>query len=168
MTQAATAVEEVPMTPEDEQALDGGDGVAVDGPVTDVPEWATLPPELKLPKNGKKVFFIKFEAALTDCPEKGDRQAILWNLTVADERLARARTFGDATRAYDEMAKQMIRAIDGKALPPGNLAVPSLFWDEIGPKYRGMMVSWYLKTHHFSDEDRLRFFGSCVATRSAV
>ena len=139
---------------------------AVSGVVTQaLPEWAKMPPDLKLPR-GKVLAFMKFEPETTDAPDKGVRQAVLWSLSVRDERFARQRTFGEPSRIYEEMTKGMIRAIDGLKVEGDPGAVES-FWDEIGPKNRSILTTWYHSQHGVTEVDRLRFFASCVATRTA-
>ena len=135
----------------------------------DIPEWAVLPPNLKIPR-GKRVTFIRFRASWTDAPEKGERQCLLWTLTDGEEKLANDRCGGSSTRAPAEYSKQMIRAVDGvmvdwsKSRGPGSV---DEFWREIGPKGRTMLMRLYAQLHLPSDEDINDFFEHCVAVRTA-
>ena len=130
-----------------------------------IPEWSQMPPSLKVPR-GKVVAFMRFEKDKTDASWLGDRNIVLWSLTIRDERHARQRTFGEPSRIYEEMAKGMIRAIDGKDMT-GEIGLVEAFWDEIGPKNRQMLMAWYHSQHGMTDEARLYFFANCVATRTA-
>lgn len=158
-----------------EQAPDKGDegieweeGVveaSTDGP----PAWAKVPVDLSMPP-GWVVFFVRFRAAWTNTPGKGDRSVILWNLSEADEKLAARAARGDALRLVDEMSKRMIRAIDGERADWTGKPGPSnvgAFWSEIGGKCRYQLKSLYLKNHTLSPEENLDFFEHCVASRSA-
>ncbi len=141
------------------------------GSVSDLKQdWqaSAIPGDLTVPK-GEEVYIMKFEADLVKatCRHKGDRTAVLWGLSVADERTARQRMFGDPTRGLEEMAKMMIRAIDGHPIKAADPTEVERFWDEIGPRYRNMIVSWYQRTHNFDEKERLLFFGTCVAVRTA-
>jgi hypothetical protein len=183
--EAAAAAPPAPLTAEErallEGAGEGGEGVSddtADDAVVDdglppadetLPEWVVLPPNLAMPK-GRVVGFLRFRAHLTDDPSKGDRQVVLWNLTALDEKFAIKRCRGDAMRTVSEMAKQMIRAIDGVpvdwtgAKGPGNVDV---FWDEIGSRYRQQMINYYVKTHALGPDETADFFANCIAIRTA-
>lgn len=170
----SAALGETPMTEEDQRILDGesstyGDGDEPVADATEVPDWAIVPPGLKMPP-GRQVYFVRFRAAWTDRPSKGERQCILWNLTESEEKHALRRTRGDALRAADELAKQMIRVIDGKPADwtgkdPGSAV--GTFWDEIGGKCRQLLKSHYAKTHMLDTAETADFFGSCIAVRTA-
>lgn len=135
-----------------------------------LPEWAKVPSGLALPP-GKQIGFMMFKAEWTDRPHGGDRVIVMWGLTVADERLARAATRGDSTRSYEELAKRMIRSVDGHRADwtgkqgPGSI---NRFWDEVGPKCRPLIINAYLKTHSLGAEETADFFLNCCAYRSAV
>lgn len=131
-----------------------------------IPDWVQIPPELKIPPN-RQVYFILFRAKLTNKPEKGDRQAILWSLSDADEKFVYKRLRNDSARTLAEMTRQMIRAIDGHKVTWGgvaekNMVLPDPFWDEIGGKYRKELQSIYLKTHSLDDKETADFFANCV------
>lgn len=135
-----------------------------------LPEWAEMPAGLNPPK-GAPLGFLMFKPEWTRCPEKGARTCIVWSLTDMDERLAFARVRDHLATAANEMAKQMIRAVDGvkvdwsaKEGAPGNL---DDFWKEIGPKCRAMVVRYYNRTHMMSPEETADFLSNCVAVRTA-
>jgi hypothetical protein len=148
------------------------DEVAVDGVETGVPSWATVPANFTFPP-GWLVWFIRFPAKLTNRPGGPERQCILWNLNEADEKRAARLARGDGMRVIDEMAKQMIRSIDGKRVSFGPVSgaeqdqTVSLqtFWSEIGGKYRAQLKSLYLKTHAMDAAENADFFEHCVAPR---
>jgi hypothetical protein len=133
-------------------------------------EWQenAIPSDLIIPR-GEEVSILQFKAEHCKgiAKDKGNRSCVLWPLSVTDERVARQRMFGDATRGLEEMAKAMIRAIDGKTIKPEEYPLVEKFWDEIGPRHRSMLVGWYQKTHNFDDGERLSFFVDCVAVRTA-
>lgn len=136
-----------------------------------IPDWVILPPNLKIPP-GRQVGFMRFRASWTDTPNKGDRQLILWPLSDADEKLALKRTHGDSLRTIGEMAKQMIRAVDGTNADwsSGKFSVGSVeqFWNDIGARCRQQVQSYFLKTHALDDEERADFFLNCLAVRTSV
>jgi len=171
-------VQEPAMTAADERELDGHAASADDVeeladeamlPVGgDIPEWAVIPPGMKLPE-GRQITFLQFRAAWTDRPGKGDRQCILWNLTEADEKLALKRTRGDAIRTIDELSKQMIRVIDGQRTDWTGARSPAsavVFWEEIGGKLRQQIKNLYVKTHSLTVEESVDFFTNCIAVRT--
>jgi len=135
----------------------------------DVPEWAMVPQNLRIP-TGKSVVFLRFKSAMTDAPLKGDRQCIVWTLSDGEEKLAADRCNSAQSRAPAEYTKQMIRAIDGVAVDWSKTRGPGSideFWKEIGPKGRNMMMRVYTQLH-LADEDEVRdFFEHCIAVRTA-
>jgi len=145
---------------------------AVEDPET-IPEWAHVPDPrsgFRFPK-GKRVIFVRIRADLTDAPDKGDRDVVIWTLSDGEENHATKRAAGDSSRTYKEMTKQMIRSIDGHKVDwsgsasPGNIA---RFWEEIGPVARTLLVNVYHRTHAPKQEVILDFFINCFAARSAV
>lgn len=135
-----------------------------------LPDWVVLPTDLTFPK-GRTIGYMRFRSQWTDVPEKGDRQCIVWNLTVMDERLAIKRARGEATRVLSELAKQMIRAIDGvKSDWTGKLGTGSVdkFWDELGTRCREQIQNYYVKTHSLSSEEQDDFFANCIDIRTAT
>ena len=168
LQQASVDDEKVP-----EATFDDGDDdpQGMDQATSDAPpDWAKIPEQnFKMPE-GWVVFFIRFRASWTNTPKRGDRTCILWNLSEADEKLAAKAARGDGLRLIEEMAKRMVRAIDGERADwsgaPGPANV-NQFWSEIGGKCRYMLKSMYLKNHTMSPEDSLDFFEHCVTSRSA-
>jgi|HubBroStandDraft_5_1064220.scaffolds.fasta_scaffold10497_3 hypothetical protein len=134
-----------------------------------IPDWAKLPDNFPMPE-GWVVFFVRFRAAWTNTPKKGDRVCVLWNLSEPDEKLAARQARGDGLRLIEEMSKRMIRSIDGLKADWGGAPGPAnvnQFWSEIGGKCRYMLKSLYLKNHTLSTEESLDFFEHCVTSRSA-
>lgn len=180
------------LTPEDEAALDA-DGEAtpahakglpsdeesaqamreredLEPPQTEgVPAWVVVPTNFRWPKKTKQVYFVRFRAELTETPEKGERQAILFGLNEADEKIARKRAAGDRDKTIPELTKQMLRAVDGESVDwmakfgKGN---PVTFWKEIGYVARQQLQAIFLKTHQFTPEQQSDFFTNCVAVMS--
>ncbi len=174
------AFKNLALTDEDQAALnekkaeddEGPEEVPVNEPVRadGAPEWAQFPPDMAVPE-GRELGFILFRASWMDEKKKGDRNIILWSLTDADEKLALKRVRGEQARTLGEMAKQMIRSIDGvKAdwtgkVGPGNV---ERFWNDIGAKCRGLVANYYLKTHALAPEERADFFMNCLVVRNVV
>lgn len=135
----------------------------------DVPEWALVPKDLRVPK-GRQVFFVRLRASMTDAPEKGERQCIIWSLSDGDEKLATDRCEGKAGRASSEYTKQMVRAVDGvvvswmKPRGPGSI---DEFWREIGTKGRNLLMRMYTKLHLADDDEVRDFFENCIAVRTS-
>lgn len=128
------------------------------------PAWVVVPPNFVMPV-GKQVFAFRFRAALTDNPSKGERQCILWNLTDSDEKLAYGRAAGNSLRVLDELALQMIRAVDGYKVDwsKDGPAHPLRFWSEIGAKCRNRLKDVYNKRHAFTRDELVDFFTECAA-----
>lgn len=164
----------------EEKFLDGGDqpgsvddvleegdpaGAGTDSPI---PDWVKLPPNFKMPKNGRQVVFVRFRADWTDKPSAGERQAIMWNLTEADEKIALTRTRGDQMRALDELTKAMIRAVDGEKVnwERGPLANIHSFWTEVGGACRQQLKNIYAKNHTMDVAQATDFFTNCIAVRT--
>ncbi len=152
-TEALKAVE-----PEDDGDVDGAP-----------PAWFQAPPGWK-PPAGKRVTYMRFRASWTDTPKKGDRQCALWNLTDADEKLAVGRARGDSNLVIGEMARQMVRVVDGCTADwvgsgPGSMKV---WWREIGAKGRQVLKNHYLQTHAMTSVESADFFANCVAVRVAA
>ena len=126
-----------------------------------MPEWATLPANLKKPKKGTRIAFMRIPASWTPDPAKGDRWCACWPITELEERLAYARSRGDQMRSVAELAKQSIRVVDGYRADwtaqnkPGD--VP-LFWAQIGPKGRQVIRNYYVRTHMVTDDEIVDFF----------
>lgn len=133
-----------------------------------LPAWLALPPDLKIPPD-KQIGFMLFRSQWTDRPSKGDRQCLMWPLSDADEKFALKRTRGDMSRGISELAKQMIRAVDGKKIDWAKNSGKDLenFWDEIGAKCRQQIQNYYLKTHALTKDDQLDFFVNCLVVRTS-
>ncbi len=135
----------------------------------DVPDWALVPSNLRVPK-GRQVIFLRFPPAMTDAPLKGERQCIVWSLSDGEEKMANDRTGGSSARAPAEFTKQMVRAVDGvvvdwsKPKGPGSL---DEFYREIGPKGRNLLMRIYTQLHLASEAEVADFFETCIAVRTA-
>jgi hypothetical protein len=131
------------------------------------PEWAHLPKDLRWPK-GRQVLFVRFRAEMTDTRWKGERQAILWPISMGDKKLALGRAGGDPNRLSDELTKCMVRAIDGHVVDTTGVPGPAnldAWWDEIGEKCRSMLSRIFVQLHVVSRDEAADFFESCVAVR---
>lgn len=130
--------------------------------VEGAPDWAMIPPALVIPRN--------YEIAFMQIPKRGGGMysIVIWELSVRDEKQARARTMGNADRAIEECAKQMIRAIDGEMVSWGSPLKMEKFWDDIGSKYRAVLVTWFLKAHQLEAEERVDFFANRVVSLRSV
>lgn len=132
------------------------------------PPWfprAKIPQGFRFPR-GLDVYFIKIRGSLTSMKHKGDRFLILWELSDGDEKLAYGRCMNDLNRAPGELAKQMIRVIDG--VPTNWDGMPGVanadqLWSEIGAKGRSQLQRLYSQLHVFDREEQIDFFESCIA-----
>lgn len=135
-----------------------------------VPSWVKLPEGFSIPK-GAQVIFVRFRANWTTIPSKGDQVAVLWTLSIKEESLAMKRSAGDMLRGIDELAKQMVRVINGKNTdwsgtdPDADI---DLWWDEVGPKCRNMLHRVYTQLHNLTDQETDDFFENCVVVKTAV
>lgn len=125
-----------------------------------------IPKDLVFPR-GIDVLFITLPAAITAYSNKGDRQLVLWPLTDADEKLAIGRSMSSTSRAASELAKQMIRAIDGERINwTGDPSQPGAdldrAWHEFGPKGRNMLQRIFNQTHAMTEEELVNFFEKCI------
>ena len=136
------------------------------------PPWADIPGDLNIP-SGAQVCAFRFMPNWTAYPSKGARQCLMWPLTDNDERVAlvRCRDNPNPAHAANELAKQMIRAVDGvkvnwaaKRGQPGNI---DDFWREIGPKCRNTIVRYYNRSHAMDVAETAYFLEHCVAVRTA-
>jgi hypothetical protein len=166
--EAVERVKESELSPEDAAALDGADPAPTTAPsaaetaaVDDgaIPEWVILPDGFAAPPEAQ-VYFCRFIAKNTARPSKGDRQCILWPLSYADEKAAHKRAAGESGRVIFELAKQMIRVVDGKKVDwsRGRLANVESFWDDIGSKYRQILSGIYYKAHNLDGKELTDFF----------
>ena len=174
------------MSPEEEAEVDSAaDEFIGDGPVeSPLRDAADRPPEadhpviskVKVPSSlvippWKQIGYFMFRPGLTERPDLGDRTCVTWQLSVADERLAKQRTRGDSSRTYEELAKQTIRCMDGVKADwtgkggKGNVA---RFWEEIGPKARTFIINSYLQTHTPTAAETEDFFLNCTTYKTSV
>jgi hypothetical protein len=164
--------------PEDdpEADVDAREVPQVTGPaqprdLTGLPGWVKIPQDLEFPPRGVTWCCMRFEPEWTDRPDAGERQCILWNLSVGDEKFARKRARGDAESMLDEQAKQMIRAIDGQRIDygsPNSPYSPDRFWDEIGKKCRMLVMNYFMKVHTLEPAEKLHFFANCLVARTVA
>jgi hypothetical protein len=139
---------------------------------TGVPEGFPVPDDFAV-EPGTRVAFLTLKAEHTARPRMGDRQCVLVPLTVKMEQIAykRAAMLGDSTGVLQarECAKHTIAVIDGRkpdwARPKGTGGLDG-FWEHIGPKYRQMITSWYVKTHVLSQAERESFLLSSLDDRT--
>jgi hypothetical protein len=160
---------------EAEAILDGTDGEGdKHSPIEDPdkkPDWAVLPENLKMPKPGVKVCFMRFPAAWTTDPTKGDRWCVCWPISEVEERLAYQRARGDSLRSVSELAKQTIRVVDGYKAnwsgdgKPGQVLE---FCSAIGPKGRQMLRNYYVRTHTCQDDEILDFFSKHFVNMTVI
>lgn len=136
------------------------------------PPWALVPADAGARKMPKKipVSFFRFRAEWTDTPEKGDRQCVIWNLAVGDEKVAAHRA-GDTNSITSELAKQTVRAVDGAWADYGTpRSTPygiDTFWDDIGYKCRQLVINYWVKTHSLTPTEKVDFLANCQAVRVA-
>lgn len=133
------------------------------------PPWAAIPPGLKFPR-GRQIMFIRIRADLTDTPWKGERQCICWSINLADERIALKRAQGDALKLTDELAKQMVRSVDGRIASWDGLRGEDdieVFWSEIGRKGRTILQRLFTQLHIPDPQQLADFFENCIAVRTA-
>lgn len=143
------------------QAVAAGDTAGASG---EIPEWAQLPPGMKLPRKGNTIAFLRIPAAWTTDPGSGrDRWCVVWAIGETEEILAYKRSRGDAHRSVTELSKACIRVCDGSRARWDGKAGPgdiNEFWSAIGPKGRQMVRNYYMKTHSVTDEEALDFFSN--------
>jgi len=128
------------------------------------PAWCPVPEDLQPPKYAVSVA-VRFQAVETARPDKGDRTAVVWQLSDGDERLAMASAVGDALRLNFELAKRFIRVVDGQHAvdQPGLPGDVNRFWDEVGPKGRTKTLTLYNQLHHLTNAELADFFEKHVA-----
>jgi hypothetical protein len=151
--------------PPDEEDYDG----ALEAKSGAWPDWVMVPDGMKFPE-GKQVVATRFRADWTDKPSLGERQCMMWNLTDADEKLAQKRARGESLRYIDELAKQMIRVIDGKKVDWTHRVAhnPDVFWSDIGAGCRKQLINVYVRRHAFSKEATVDFLTDCIAARTVA
>lgn len=159
--------------------------VAENGP----PAWVKFPAGLQVPK-GRRVIFMRFASKLTSRPDLGApleqedegsrkiagsgglwRQAICWEMSVGDEKVAAGRSYGDQFRFNQELTKQFIRCIDGAKVdetatnPDLSLDV---FWEQLGDRYRRVITEVYRNVHYLGPAEQADFFEHCIALATNV
>ncbi len=134
-----------------------------------LPDWVDIPADMNIPE-GVQVGLLRFKASWTMVAGSGDRTCVVWPLTDLDERLAHQRCKDNWNAAASELAKQMIRIVDGvkvnhgaKRGKAGNI---DDFWREIGPKCRTLVTRYWRKTHTMDAAEASYFFEHCVAVRT--
>lgn len=154
------------------EAINAADEAIGDGTSeSEFPKWVIMPEKLKLPTKGKKIYFMKFEPHWTDAPGKGVRHCILWSLTEEDEKIAINRAGGNNAILLGEMAKMMIRAIDGHVTMQGVQPGPGnvrQFWRDIGAACRQIIINLHVQTSTLPLEDRQSFFAGGFAVRTVA
>lgn len=148
---------------------------------TRYPEWAKVPTGLKIPA-GRKLWFVALDTSLMARTTGGEeielrgkkrtcRQLIFWECNLGDRKLAFKRANGDANQAADELAMQMIRAVDGVAVTWSELrspAYPPRIWADMGSKYRDLLHKLYASIHVLGQRELDDFFTNCVELRTAA
>jgi hypothetical protein len=131
------------------------------------PEWfpkEMIPQGFRFPR-GLDIAFVRIRGALTATKHKGDRFVIAWELSDGDEKLAYGRSMADANRAAGELAKQMMRVVDGAPTRwdgLGGAGNVDRFWQEIGAKGRSQMLRLYTQLHVYDRTEQADFFENCV------
>lgn len=124
------------------------------------PSWAIVPEGQSRPVR-TIVACMQFEAGWTKDPSLGDRHCVCWPLSDGDEKLAQQRAMGDSNRYINELAKQMVRWIDGEVADfAGGTGRNNIdrFWDEIGPKCRTLMTQMWTQLNALTMQERVTFF----------
>lgn len=168
----------------------------------DIPSWAlpAIPQGMRFPP-GKAVAFMRVRSSWTDSPQKGvqsiwrrprdprdlaagfdseevlSRVAICWSITYGEERNALKRS-REPTMTYDELTKQMIRAVDGRKVDwageyakpenAGSLVSPEEFWRDLGVKCRPLFIAQYRQLHNLKEEELADFLSSSLVVVRAV
>ena len=74
--------------------------------------------------------------------------------------------------AQNELAKQMVRAFDGTKVnwSAGRGATGNVddFLDDLGPKCRGLLARWYMRTHQLDADEVTHFLEHCAHVRTMV
>ncbi len=138
------------------------------------PENFPVPAGLIIPRE-RSVVYAWLRARWTPQPNVGIsrpgyegkwRCFIAWELTDGEERVALKRVLGEPERTRGELAKQMIRAVDGYKADwaadnrnPGGI---DNWWTTVGPKCRAIIMGIYDRMHHMGAADQIDFFESCI------
>lgn len=149
------------------------------------PAWALVPPNIALP-SARPVFYLRFPSAMTDDPRIGKpvpsmtdeelkafgssdalfRQCIIWPVSVGDKKLAVQRAMGNEDRLQDELAKGMIRAVDGVAVDDSSANL-DVWWESVGERVRSQLRIVWLQLHRPTLQEQQVFFELCIEGRSA-
>lgn len=142
-------------------------GLVLPAPNAIRPAWVKVPEGFSWPKGGGRiVYYMLCRANLTDVPGIGDRNIILWSNSDGDEKNAIARSLQDPNRVMAELAKQMIRSIDGHEVKwdgSGRDGDADIFWNEAGGRYRNQLQRLHSQLHTFNLEEQADFFENCFA-----
>jgi hypothetical protein len=135
-----------------------------------LPAWAAMaiPADMEVPP-GRTLAIMRFRTEWTDRADKGDRTCVLWNLSVGDEKLANQRGGDNVFTNTMEMAKQMVRAIDGLRVDyTGKVPAAQLdpWWDDIGKKCRGMIINHFIRAHSLTTSEKMDFLAVCLVART--
>ncbi len=155
---------------DDSMSMDAPNYLRLPAPshIVKAPIWwpkGMTPKTLRFPK-GHDVVFMRIRGQWTSAKHKGDRYVILWEVSDGDEKLAYGRGMGDPNRAGSEVAKQMIRAIDGAEVTWDGLPGPGnadQFWSEVGAKGRNQLIRMHTQLHIMDRSEQTDFFENCVA-----
>lgn len=157
-------------------------GPTIRKPTRDAPpSWATMPQGVRVPK-GLRVIYMRFPSDWTSAPDKGVplpevgeglfRWTCAWELTDSEELLGYKRGMGDGARSLGELAKQMLRVIDGReanwGAAGGDPSSIDQWWTELGPRCRGVVKRVYDQLHVLSPVEQVSFFDSCIESRIGV
>lgn len=149
---------------------------------TRFPAWAKVPEGLKFPA-GVSIWFVPLQTRLMRKKTGGEpvklkdgtvrdcRQLIFWELGLEDQRRAFQRAGGDPNRAADELALQMIRAVDGHPVDwtsESSPHHPRRIWSAMGPKLRNLMHRLYTANHVLADKEVEDFFVNCVDVKRTI
>jgi hypothetical protein len=148
-------------TPDVSEEEEDGGTAAMTEDENGMPDWATIPPNVKMPKPGVQVAFLRIPAKWTSDPARGDRWCMCSPLTETEEMLAYNRARGNSLRSVTELSKQTIRVVDGTKAnwsadgKPGSV---NQFFSQIGAKGRQMVRNYYVRTHTVQDDEIADFF----------
>lgn len=146
------------------------------------PDWADVPEGLNFPA-GVMLLFVPLQTRLMrkrtggkpiklkDGTTRDCRQVVLWELSLEDQRRAFQRSGGDPNRAADELAIQMIRAVDGHAVDWTSETSPyhpRRIWSDMGPKLRNLLHRLYTSMHVLGEKEVADFFFNCVEERRTL
>jgi hypothetical protein len=139
---------------------------------SEVPSWCAefIPPAgadgqpFRFPA-GRDIMFIRLRAEWTDTPKLGDQLLICWAISYGDQQFAIKRAQGDGIRVTDELTKQMVRAINKRAVDwsAGTEHNPDVLWQRIGQRCRSLLTRIYIQLNTLSAKETRDFFEHCIA-----